>query len=455
MERLDFSNNTAYNAIEACIHLNRYAFVKPFCEGACILDAACGQGYGSYLMKTWGAKEVTGIDIDAESVAKASQLFQEEGLQYSVHTVEALPFADASFDVVVSFETIEHIDSPELFLQEIKRVLKPGGTVILSCPNDNYYYENDITKNPFHKREYTYFQFKEMAEQYLGNEAEYYFSFALDGFVNMPLDKCTEPGKAERENALGILHHESCTNALCVPQENYLNMWNANYYIGVWGAKEACYRISTVIAPRAMFIEHKDQDFDFLHHVDQLQRRLDGQVLTSAQLSELLKATQEERNHLKQHTDELDHAYAQLSNRFEATEKERNHLKQLVDGHDMAAARLKELLELARKEKEQLQQSACDYAQLKKERDQLQQHLDGQIMACARLTELLELTRKERDQLQHYANSQTELLNVTQGERDWLRNRWESLLMIRIKRLLVKVLRKAKQIAKKLLGRGN
>ena len=165
MAHLDFPKKASYNALEAYIHLNRYAFARPFCEGTRILDAACGQGYGSYLMKTWGAKEVTGIDIDAAAIAQASALFREDGLHYLQHTVEQLPFPDASFDVVVSFETIEHIDKPDAFLKEIKRVLRPGGIVVISCPNDNYYYQNDCTKNPSHKAEYTYFQFKELTEK--------------------------------------------------------------------------------------------------------------------------------------------------------------------------------------------------------------------------------------------------------------------------------------------------
>ena len=159
MERLDFSADTAYNATEAAIHLNRYAMAKPFCKGATVLDAACGEGYGSYLMKSWGAKNVEGIDISSDAIAFAKNQFKSEGLQYSLHTVEILPFEDNYFDLVVSLETMEHLENPELFLKEIKRVVKPDGVVILSCPNDNYYFEKDKIKNPFHKQAYTFFEF--------------------------------------------------------------------------------------------------------------------------------------------------------------------------------------------------------------------------------------------------------------------------------------------------------
>lgn len=70
MERLNFGGMEAYNAVEACIHLNRYAMAKSFCTGKRVLDAACGEGYGSFLMKKWGASEVFGIDIDCETIKK-------------------------------------------------------------------------------------------------------------------------------------------------------------------------------------------------------------------------------------------------------------------------------------------------------------------------------------------------------------------------------------------------
>lgn len=273
MERLDFSNNTKYDPVEAAIHLNRYGLAKPFCKGARVLDAACGEGYGSYLMKTWGARSVDGIDIDQSSVDEARKLFKDDGLKYTQGSVEKLPYEDHTFDLVVSLETMEHIDDPDAFLAEVRRVLKPGGTVILSCPNDNYYFEQDHAENPFHKRPYTFFEFKELAENHLGTHVAYYLAFALDGFINLPFERRTEPETSKPEDALGLFHYTQCDQALCVPQDRYLNQWNANYYVGVWGRMERANQYSVTVAPRETFIDHKDKDYDLLRHIESSQNR--------------------------------------------------------------------------------------------------------------------------------------------------------------------------------------
>ena len=117
-----------------------------------VLDAACGEGYGSYLLKMWGATEVVGVDVSQTSIDKATTIFKCENLKFQCQNVETLQLPNHYFDVIVSFETLEHLDHPEKFLKEIRRVLKPGGTIIISCPNDPYYYPDEETSNPFHKK---------------------------------------------------------------------------------------------------------------------------------------------------------------------------------------------------------------------------------------------------------------------------------------------------------------
>lgn len=128
IERLDFSGKEKYSAVEATIHLNRYAMARPYVAGKRVLDVASGEGYGSFLLRRWGAESVEGIDVDEQTVETATRLFGGDGVHYQCHTAEQLPFEDHTFDVVCSFETIEHLDHPELFLQEIRRVLKPAET---------------------------------------------------------------------------------------------------------------------------------------------------------------------------------------------------------------------------------------------------------------------------------------------------------------------------------------
>lgn len=345
IERLDFSEKTRYNSIEAAIHLNRYGLAKPYCKGARVLDAACGEGYGSYLMKSWGAQSVDAIDIDEVSIALAKSLFKSDGLSYVQGTVEQLPFEDNLFDLVVSLETMEHVDNVDMFLAEAKRVLKPGGTIILSCPNDNYYYEKDNIKNPFHKRPYTFFEFQSLAEKYFGTYVDYFLAFALDGFINLPFERRTEPERGNSEDALGLLHYTQCDQALCVPQERYLNQWNANYYVGIWGGMERANRYSITVSPREFFIDHTDKDYDLLHHIEDVQKeiaQLKNQIAVdaeeSAQLRGKLEASQQEAERVR----------SELEGRREETAR----LRDQIETSNMEAMRIRVLLDLTKRERD-------------------------------------------------------------------------------------------------------
>jgi len=113
-----------------------YLFANQFVEGQVVLDAACGYGYGSYLFAQT-AKRVTGVDLDPGCANYAIEHYRAENLEYHQMDVTDLAFKDNRFSVVVSIETMEHLppEKTEIYLDELKRVLKPGGTLVLSTPN--------------------------------------------------------------------------------------------------------------------------------------------------------------------------------------------------------------------------------------------------------------------------------------------------------------------------------
>ena len=134
-------------------HWHRYHFAAPLVAGGNVLDIACGAGYGSALLAR-RALHVTGADISQEAVDHARGRYASlANVEFRQADCAHLPFGDATFDAVVSFETIEHIAAQETFLDEVRRVLKPGGIVILSCPNKVEYTDKRGVINEFHVRE--------------------------------------------------------------------------------------------------------------------------------------------------------------------------------------------------------------------------------------------------------------------------------------------------------------
>ncbi len=136
-------------------HWHRYAFALRYARGKRVLDAACGEGYGSALLAGVAAA-VTGVDIDAAAVDHARSVYAgRPNLRYETGSVAALPLPDAAVDVVVSFETIEHLpaaDQPAM-LAEFARVLAPGGVLVISSPNKLRYSDARNYANPFHLHE--------------------------------------------------------------------------------------------------------------------------------------------------------------------------------------------------------------------------------------------------------------------------------------------------------------
>ncbi len=134
-------------------HWHRYHFVLPFVAGKTVLDVASGEGYGSALMATV-AVAVNGLDVSGAAVAHANDAYAErQNLRFSQGSCAMLPFDDATFDAVVSFETIEHILEQDDFLREIKRVLTPQGLLIVSSPNRAEYSDARGYSNEFHVKE--------------------------------------------------------------------------------------------------------------------------------------------------------------------------------------------------------------------------------------------------------------------------------------------------------------
>ena len=141
-------------------HLARYRFAARFAEGRRVLDAGCGSGYGAAELAN--AATVVAMDVSAEAMDHALREFSRPGVHFLQGACESLPFADASFDLVVAFEVIEHLERWREMLAEACRVLRPSGVLLVSTPNKAWYAESRASAgpNPYHVREFEYAEFE-------------------------------------------------------------------------------------------------------------------------------------------------------------------------------------------------------------------------------------------------------------------------------------------------------
>ncbi|BCT91857.1 hypothetical protein LYSHEL_08810 [Lysobacter helvus] len=136
-------------------HWHRYVWCNRAVAGLRVLDVACGEGYGSALLAR-SAAHVQGVDISADAVRHARERYGAAGrVEFTEASAAALPFADATFDAIISFETIEHIDADlqARMVAELRRVLRPDGFLVLSSPNRAVYSDRRGFHNEFHVRE--------------------------------------------------------------------------------------------------------------------------------------------------------------------------------------------------------------------------------------------------------------------------------------------------------------
>jgi SAM-dependent methyltransferase len=152
------------------LHLKRYEFALPYCEGKEVLDGACGAGYGSALLAT-RARRVLGVDRSPGAIAYARSRYPAANLEFRELDLLALDLADAAFDVVCAFETIEHLDDRERYLAEVRRVLRPDGLYLASTPQAARTTEEP--DNPFHRVEYARADFEALLRRFFGSVALY------------------------------------------------------------------------------------------------------------------------------------------------------------------------------------------------------------------------------------------------------------------------------------------
>ena len=141
------------------IHAARYQFAVPYCAGRDVADIACGAGYGSAMLART-ARSVIGGDADTSAVEFALSHYRQPNLSFAVIDAQRMALPPASVDIIVSFETIEHLPAIDAFLSECVRVIRPGGVFIVSTPLVPE--TNRRPANPHHTIEFSLADFRSL-----------------------------------------------------------------------------------------------------------------------------------------------------------------------------------------------------------------------------------------------------------------------------------------------------
>jgi O-antigen biosynthesis protein len=169
-------------------HESRYFFSSNLVKGKLIADIGCGSGYGCQIISTNQAKKVIGLDISFETLKFAKENFSTDNILYINSSADSLPFSSAIFDIVISFEVIEHLENYKGYLAEIKRILKDDGILILSTPNVVKHLDRkENGEQNFHVHEFCFQDFKSLLSEYFESMAfysqKYTQSIVLEPFI--------------------------------------------------------------------------------------------------------------------------------------------------------------------------------------------------------------------------------------------------------------------------------
>jgi len=168
MEHMEFTGERFLPEVTGGIaleHRHRYLQASIYARDKDVLDIASGEGYGSAILSRV-AKSVIGVDISSEAVTHAQSEYVARNLDYRQGSAAAIPLPDASVDLVVSFETIEHHDQHEEMFREIKRVLRPDGVLCISSPDRHEYSVVPGYENKYHVKELSLEEFENLLGRY-------------------------------------------------------------------------------------------------------------------------------------------------------------------------------------------------------------------------------------------------------------------------------------------------
>ncbi len=148
------------------IHSFAYVHVATIAKNKNVLDLGCNTGYGTAILFK-AAKRVVGVDVSKEAIKTAKKNFGNLGIDFHVIDGKQLPFEDNEFEIIISFQVIEHIVDYNIYINELKRVLSPNGIVFFSTPNALLRLDPGMKPwNRLHVREFNHSQLEALLKVY-------------------------------------------------------------------------------------------------------------------------------------------------------------------------------------------------------------------------------------------------------------------------------------------------
>lgn len=216
--------------------LATYSILSNLVDGKRVLDLACGEGYGSWLLMEWGAASVTGIDADVAAVETAKKHLARPNLHFLVNNpAEDTSFlASGSFDVVVS-PRLERVQDIEKHLRSVRRLASRGALLVISCPNFSIDYPECILSDSHQVRKFSEEEFRKTSEDALGKASSWLSLLPVTGLKNLQ----TFPPKSSDSVEKSSIEF-SQTKIFTAKQTSELSLKHkeALRWTGIWGAVE-------------------------------------------------------------------------------------------------------------------------------------------------------------------------------------------------------------------------
>lgn len=181
-------------------HRHRYLRARELCRDKDVLDLASGEGYGSAILSSV-ANSVVGVDIAEDAVRYSQRTYVRPNLRFIVGSCTEIELPNASIDVVVSFETLEHHDQHDEMMVEVKRILRASGLLLISTPDRYHYSGGHGHDNEFHVKELYRDEFAALLRRYFTNVSLYgqrtvFGDLIVGSGLNVKLAKLRQTGEA-------------------------------------------------------------------------------------------------------------------------------------------------------------------------------------------------------------------------------------------------------------------